>query len=196
MERLVHSQSQYSRIDLPKRYLREVQVVEVNEFDEATLPTPLGHINVHIRSGSIILTHAKSEYTLTETRGGGYQLIISLDEDGMAEREVILDDGMSPDCPFFQSIKRIEDADGGGIAEETIVSVTAQSDRLMVSGRGGYEVVPRIEEITIMGMKIVPGDVRIEGVSPSEPIGWEEETQTMMIKGISMDMNGEGTVVW
>ena len=70
----------------------------MNDKDEATLSAPLGHINIHIRSGSIILTHAKAEYSLTETRAGGYHLIVSLDENGMAEGEAILDDGTSPDC--------------------------------------------------------------------------------------------------
>ena len=77
------------------------QVVEVNDLDEATLPTPLGHINVHIRSGSVLLTHAESRYTLTETRAGGYHLIVNADENGEAEGEAVLDDGISPDCPWI-----------------------------------------------------------------------------------------------
>lgn len=72
--------------------------MSVNVKDESTIPTPLGHINVHIRSGSILLTHTKSEYTLTETRANGYSLIVNLDAAGNAEGEAILDDGMSPDC--------------------------------------------------------------------------------------------------
>ena len=62
------------------------------------MSAPLGHINVHIRSRSIILTHTKAEYSLTDTRAGGYHLIVSLDEKGTAEGEAILDDGSSPDC--------------------------------------------------------------------------------------------------
>ena len=70
----------------------------VNPNHQATLSSPLGHINLHIRSGSVILTHTKAEYTLTETRAGGYSLIVSLDERGLAGGEAVLDDGISPDC--------------------------------------------------------------------------------------------------
>jgi len=76
----------------------EWQKINVNEKDEATLHTQLGHINLHIRSGSIILTHAKAEYTLTETRAGAYTLIVNLDERGVAVGQAILDNGISLDC--------------------------------------------------------------------------------------------------
>ena len=72
--------------------------MEVDENDQATHSAPLGHINIHIRSGSIILTHTKSAYSLTETRKGSYSLIVNLDDRGMAEGDAILDDGLSPEC--------------------------------------------------------------------------------------------------
>ena len=64
---------------------------------QAELLTPLGKINVHIRSGSIILIHDKPAYSLTETRESPYGLVIHLDAKGEAKGEAVLDDGLSID---------------------------------------------------------------------------------------------------
>lgn len=72
-----------------------MQLVKPDGKGQAELLTPLGNINVHIRSGSIILIHDQPGYTLTETRKSPYGLVIHLDSEGEAEGEVILDDGKS-----------------------------------------------------------------------------------------------------
>jgi alpha-glucosidase len=64
---------------------------------QAELLTPLGKINVHIRSGSVILIHDKPAYSLTETRESPYGLVIHLDAQGEATGEAVLDDGLSID---------------------------------------------------------------------------------------------------
>ncbi|CAG8480957.1 7019_t:CDS:2 [Paraglomus brasilianum] len=55
---------------------------------------PLGHIPVHIRGGSIILTQ-RPAYTTTESREQPFELIVALDETGHASGEAYLDDGVS-----------------------------------------------------------------------------------------------------
>lgn len=82
------------------------QVVKPDSKGQAELLTPLGHINIHIRSGSIILIHDKPGYTLKETRASGYGLIIHLDAEGKAAGEAVLDDGMSIEgkSPFYPSL--------------------------------------------------------------------------------------------
>lgn len=77
------------------------QVVKPDSNGQAELLTPLGDINIHIRSGSIILIHDKPGYTLTETRQSGYGLIIHLDSNGQAKGEAVLDDGSSVEGQFF-----------------------------------------------------------------------------------------------
>lgn len=72
-----------------------VKVVKPNGKGQAELLTPLGNINIHIRSGSIILIHDTPGYTLTETRKSPYGLMIHLDSEGNAEGEAVLDDGTS-----------------------------------------------------------------------------------------------------
>ena len=61
---------------------------------------------VHMRAGTIILTHTKAGYTLTETRKNPYTLYVFL-EKGQAAGEAILDDGMSLECELI----RISQAD-------------------------------------------------------------------------------------
>jgi hypothetical protein len=73
------------------------QVVKPNSKGQAELLTPLGKINVHIRSGSVILIHDKPAYSLTETRESPYGLVIHLDAKGEAKGEAVLDDGLSID---------------------------------------------------------------------------------------------------
>ena len=60
-----------------------------------TVDAPLGSIPVHVRSGSVLLLHAKAEYTLTETRQGPYALLVSLDNAGVANGVAKIDDGVS-----------------------------------------------------------------------------------------------------
>ena len=60
----------------------------------------MGSINVHIRAGSVLLVHNKSAYTLTETKAGSYGLIVSLDDEGNAEGEAVIDDGLTNDCTY------------------------------------------------------------------------------------------------
>jgi len=73
------------------------QVVKPDNKGQVELLTPLGKINVHIRSGSVILIHDKPAYSLTETRESPYGLVIHLDAKGEAKGEAVLDDGLAID---------------------------------------------------------------------------------------------------
>lgn len=71
------------------------KVLETDQDGMATVEAPLGHIPVHIRAGSAFLTYSESRYTITETRRGGYTLIVNLDLGGQATGQIVLDDGIS-----------------------------------------------------------------------------------------------------
>jgi alpha-glucosidase len=83
------------------------QVVKPDSKGQAELLTPLGKINVHIRSGSVILIHDKPAYSLTETRESPYGLVIHLDAKGEAKGEAVLDDGLSIDGKLLLYTKLI-----------------------------------------------------------------------------------------
>jgi alpha-glucosidase len=88
------------------RVVSDKQVVKPDSKGQAELLTPLGHINVHIRSGSIIMIHDKPAYSLTETRESPYGLIIHLDSKGEAKGEAVLDDGLSIDGTSYRAQPR------------------------------------------------------------------------------------------
>jgi alpha-glucosidase len=46
---------------------------------QSEVPSPLGHIPLHTRGGSVILLHVRSQYTLSATRKEPYELLITLD---------------------------------------------------------------------------------------------------------------------
>lgn len=52
----------------------------------------------------MLLVHNKSAYTLTETKAGSYGLIVSLDDDGKAKGDAVVDDGLTNDCAYFAII--------------------------------------------------------------------------------------------
>ena len=83
-------------------------MVKPNGKGQAELLTPLGKINVHVRSGSVILIHSKPAYSLTETRESPYGLAIYLDHNGEAKGEAVLDDGLSIDGEFLFITRLVE----------------------------------------------------------------------------------------
>ncbi|WWD21811.1 hypothetical protein CI109_106299 [Kwoniella shandongensis] len=67
--------------------------------DKKEVPAPLGHTPIHIRGGSIVLLHEKSQYTLKDTRERPFALLVSLDRQESAEGVFLLDDGLSSNTP-------------------------------------------------------------------------------------------------
>ena len=71
------------------------EVVDTSSGENVTVEAPLSTIPVHVRSGRVLLLHSNPAYTLTETRSGGYGLLVTLDGKGYAEGWAKLDDGLS-----------------------------------------------------------------------------------------------------
>lgn len=83
------------------------QKVDTSKSDNVTLDLPLGEIGVHVRSGSVLLLHSNPGYTLTETREGGYEVLVVLDGKGYAEGTAKIDDGVSlpgTRCAYFLTL--------------------------------------------------------------------------------------------
>jgi alpha-glucosidase (family GH31 glycosyl hydrolase) len=73
---------------------------------QADIPSPLGHIPLHIRSGGILLLHVESKYTLAETRKEPLELVVSLDDSAEANGVFYLDDGLSLESKFASADSR------------------------------------------------------------------------------------------
>lgn len=63
--------------------------------EKVTFDAPLSTIPVHIRSGSILLIHRDTGYTLTETRQSPFSLLVYLDDNNHADGCTKIDDGIS-----------------------------------------------------------------------------------------------------
>ena len=62
------------------------------------LSAPLGHINVHVRAGTILLLYDNPKDTLAATKAEcSYRILAFLDEKGCAAGSVTLDDGSTVD---------------------------------------------------------------------------------------------------
>ena len=69
--------------------------VDTSNGEVVEVDAPLSTIPVHVRSGSAILMHSTVGYTLTETKAGGYSILVVLDHNGEASGSAKVDDGMS-----------------------------------------------------------------------------------------------------
>lgn len=71
-----------------------LQPVAVQPGENKTLPAPLGHINVHVRGGSILPLQQPGNNTATSRRNP-WSILVALDKNGQAEGSLYLDDGES-----------------------------------------------------------------------------------------------------
>ncbi|EIW73063.1 hypothetical protein TREMEDRAFT_24338, partial [Tremella mesenterica DSM 1558] len=130
----------------PWRCLWTQQEVKTDEHDMTTLSAPLGHINVHIRAGTILMVYDKPRQTIRTTREkSDFGLIINLDKQGQASGEVILDDGVSLN------------------SQRTTMRFKFINGELSINSEGEYTVPNRIRRVTLLGSHDKPRDVLVLG---------------------------------
>ena len=142
-----------------------------------TLDAPLGHINVHVRDGSIILLHEKPGYTITETRQGPYSLLVSQAADGYAFGDAYIDDGETiPPTPNRR------------------LTFHSKTGELTIGSAGDFQAQEKLNSITILGAS-KPGVVTIQGKSTE---GWQysEAQERLVISNVSLDLNSPTTISW
>lgn len=71
-----------------------LQPLDVRPGENKTLSAPLGHINLHVKSGSIIPMQPPGNTTET-SRTNPWDLLVTLDRSGEASGSLYLDDGLS-----------------------------------------------------------------------------------------------------
>ncbi|KAK4686036.1 alpha-glucosidase, partial [Tremellales sp. Uapishka_1] len=152
------------------------KVIEVDTNDKATLETPLGHINIHTRSGSVLLIYNEPKYTLEETRKGSYGLVITLDDKGTAQGEVILDDGISVN------------------SKERVTQFSVSDNKLSITSNGKFEVHNLIENITILGLSENAGDAKLKNVD-AEYV-YDATIAKLEISKLALRVDSETSVEW
>ncbi|KAF8884147.1 glycosyl hydrolases family 31-domain-containing protein [Infundibulicybe gibba] len=142
------------------------EVLKTATGANTTLAAPLGHINVHIRDGSALLLHATPAYTIEETRGGPFSLLVSQAANGQAFGGTYLDDGVS---------------NPPGPSRSLTFSVT--KNQLHITGVGSFKVGQMLEQITVLGVSTTP---KRYTASKAE----------LVISDLSVNLNREAIVQW
>lgn len=155
------------------------KVVDAAISANTTLDAPLGHINVHIRDGSALLLHDTPAYTIEETRGGPFALLVAQAADGYAFGTAYLDDGETvPPTP------------------NTTLRISARKGTVSVVPHGSFKVVQTLDKITVLGASDVsPAEVSVNG-KPVESWEFDSEVQRLVVSGIHVDLNVPATVSW
>ncbi|KAI0338173.1 glycoside hydrolase family 31 protein [Trametopsis cervina] len=152
-------------------------VVNATSGANTTLAAPLGHINVHIRDGSVLLLHSKPAYTINETRQGPYSLLVSQASDGYAFGTAYIDDGESvPPTP------------------NRTVEFTASKSQVKILTRGDFHVTQKLDTITILGVS-KPSEVIVQG-QPTKSFSYSDKQQKLVLDGLSVDLNRDVTISW
>ncbi|KAI1790995.1 glycosyl hydrolases family 31-domain-containing protein [Ganoderma leucocontextum] len=166
-------------------YTHKAVDVPATPGQTVTLDAPLGHINVHVRDGAVILLHAQPGYTTTETREGLYALLVTLDKEGGAFGTAYIDDGESvPPTPH------------------TTLGFRVRGGSLAIEAQGDFRVEQKVESVTILGVGSgKPRAVSLKaGTSETSQSlqDWEfdEGLERLVVKNLAVDLNGGATVTW
>ena len=127
------------------------EVQQHTDGSPVELDAPLGHINVHIRGGSVILLRSRPGYTIQDTRKSPFKLLVSLSGDENATGWANLDDGVS--------VPLADNARPSG--SRTELSFEAGSGRLTSKVQGGFKIEQKLEEIVVLGVRRKPTKVTI-----------------------------------
>lgn len=121
--------------------------VETQAGVNTSISAPLGHIPVHLRSGSVTPIQEPG-YTTTESRANPWGLIVALGDDGKASGNLYVDDGES-------------------LEQEAIleVSFSVEEGELKVEVAGEYKDTNALGNVTILGVFGGIGDVKLSGKS-------------------------------
>ncbi|KAH8111170.1 glycosyl hydrolases family 31-domain-containing protein [Phellopilus nigrolimitatus] len=142
-----------------------------------TLSAPLGHINVHVRDGSVLLLHGMPAYTTKETRAGPFALLASLPESKEAFGTAYVDDGESfPPGP------------------NTTLVFHANLGQLTAKSEGTFEISQKLEQVTVLGVK-KPSLVALEGKNIAS---WEffESQEKLVVSNLTIDLNKPMNLTW
>ncbi|KAJ6533994.1 glycosyl hydrolases family 31-domain-containing protein [Mycena vulgaris] len=149
-------------------------VIDASTNGTTTLAAPLGHIPVHLRGGSALLMRATPGYTTTETRGGPFSLLVSLESNGHAFGGAYLDDGVSSPP-----------------GRNRTLTFTANTRTLSISGTGGFSVRQKLKDVVVLGVGEEPAAVSLGGENMLAPCQREfmPELHKLVISNASIDLN-------
>jgi len=142
------------------------------------LPAPLGHINVHIRDGSVLLLHSNPAYTTEETRQGPYSLLVSLDSQSFAYGSAYIDDGISSPP-----------------ASNRTLSFMATHNQLVVNNMGTFTIEQKLQEITVLGVKELTESLTLNNAQVVN-FTYDVARQKLVVQALDADLNQPLLFTW
>ena len=152
--------------------------VNASVGSNTTLDAPLGHINVHIRDGSVLLLHKEPAYTIEETRQGPYELLVSLSSSEEAFGTAFVDDGISfPPGP------------------STSLTFRAGAGSLSIFSEGNFTIAQKLDQVTLLGIAKKPSAVIMEGKNVTD---WQflQEQEKLILSGLGIGLNAKTVLSW
>jgi len=131
-----------------------------------TMDAPLGHINVHIRGGSV-LPQQEAGLTTTACRNNPWSVIAALSAEGTATGSLYIDDGES-------------------IIQNATLSVdfTAEKQRLYASARGLWQEKNALANITVLGVQTAPQNVSLNGQALVSGVVYNSTSKVLKVTGL------------
>jgi alpha-glucosidase len=131
-----------------------------------TMDAPLGHINVHIRGGSV-LPQQEPGLTTTAVRSSTWSVICALSAQGTATGSLYIDDGES----IIQKAT-------------LLVDFTAENKRLYASARGLWQEKNPLANVTVLGVQSAPAHVSLNGMVLTGGVAYNETSKVLKISGL------------
>ncbi|KAL4243910.1 glycosyl hydrolase 31 family protein [Abortiporus biennis] len=152
-----------------------------NDGSTTSLPAPLGHINVHIRDGSVLLLHDKPVYTVTETRAGPFALLVCLSNDGSAFGTAYIDDGETvPPTP-----------------NTTLTFEASKGQKLELSPKGSFRISQTLETLIILGVPREPAQILLNGQRVhSNSWKYIAAQEKVVLTGMNVNLNILTRISW
>lgn len=149
------------------------EAISAKPGQNVTLAAPLGHINVHVRGGSV-LPMQEPALTTTAARRTPWALLVALSAQGAAAGSLYLDDGES-------------------IAPNASLSVAfvAEAGRLHASAVGEWRDGNALANVTVLGVAEEPANVTLNGVEVgSKSKAWNGTSGVLEVTGLDGILKG------
>jgi alpha-glucosidase len=168
--------------------------------DKVTLDAPLSTIPVYIRSGSVLLIHRDTGYTLTETRQSPFSLLVYLDGNNYADGCTKIDDGISYPGKHGIRVVTICLTSCFTVVDQASLTFTASGTGLKIAHdqvKGNHQVDQPIAQVVILGVDAQPSslsynDKALDGLT----MQYDGSLKKLVIDGLNVSLNDGGELKW
>ena len=156
------------------------EALDVPANKNVSISAPLSTINVHMRPGAVILTHAEPKFTTNETASGPYGLLVNLNDAGKASGDAYVDDGITP-APL-PSRELLFSATNGSVSGST--------------PSGNYTIEQKLSTVLVMGVEKRPSNVSFGDGQAVKDFKFDESKQLLNVTGLQGDLNSDWKLTW